>query len=92
MPLPFTHDWKPLAGWTGRYRCACHSIIGYRGIVTPDVHTKQRDGVIFFYCCNAYLPETERGPDGSACCGKPAVQVRKKRYGTPLQRCAKHQE
>ncbi len=28
-----THDWQPLSGWSGRYRCETCRILGYRGIV-----------------------------------------------------------
>lgn len=35
-PTTCEHDWKPITGWMGRYKCEhCH-IIGYKVLVTAS--------------------------------------------------------
>jgi hypothetical protein len=48
------HDWKPIEGWVGRYRCSWCNIIGYRKIIIPRSvlrDSKDDPGGIIPYKC-----------------------------------------
>jgi hypothetical protein len=72
------HDWQPVQGWVGRYRCAGCGVLGYRGVTQPDVHyvAGEKPEVIFPYLCASKV--------GGQPCGRGAV-TRK-----PRQACAEH--
>jgi len=64
------HDWKPIQGWSGRYRCRVCRVIGYR-----KAETKGRDespvggSVIAPYVCRKCRgPATKRVAKGRPVC------------------------
>lgn len=43
------HDWQPIEGWCGRYRCSKCQVIGYRKFVMD--RTARNGTVIIPYAC-----------------------------------------
>jgi hypothetical protein len=68
------HDWRPIPGWTARYRCAVCRVLGCKfGIVRGT-----GGGAIEPYLCASR--------SGGAKCGAPAVTG----DARALYRCARH--
>jgi hypothetical protein len=74
-----THDWQPIPGWYGRYRCTHCSVFGCKFGVVVAPHGGHRSNEIAPYRCEAQC--------AGAKCNEPAVHgERGKKF-----RCAAHQ-
>jgi hypothetical protein len=68
------HDWRPLIGWQGRYRCESCAALGYRGLINLGASAMEHpgyDSMIITYKCQ------KKG------CRRAAI-------GRKPQRCAEH--
>ena len=64
------HDWKPIQGWPGRYRCRVCSVIGYCKTATVRDEGRKRHSVAIkpYVCKKCGGPATKRLAKGRPIC------------------------
>lgn len=56
------HDWKPISGWTGRYRCEGCLALGYRALVSasPTAYGRRTSEIVPYTCSKCPKPAVVR--------------------------------